>query len=163
VFLEKLPLKLLEPFKELFKDEIRKIGEQLGLPYNIVYRHPFPGPGLGVRVLGEVKLEYLELLRKADQIFIELLHQFNWYHKTSQAFVVFLPVKSVAVLGDARSYEYVVAIRSVSTHDFMSADWSQLPYELLAKASNRIINEVPGISRVVYDISSKPPATIEWE
>ncbi|MBP9722547.1 MAG: glutamine-hydrolyzing GMP synthase [Gammaproteobacteria bacterium] len=160
---DKLPFKLLEPFKELFKDEIRKIGEQLGLSKQIIYRHPFPGPGLAVRVLGEIKVEYLDLLRKADQIFIEILREYNWYDKTSQAFVVFMPIKSVAVLGDARSYDYVVALRAVSTHDFMSADWTQLPYELLAKASNRIINEIPGISRVVYDISSKPPATIEWE
>ena len=158
-----LPFKLLEPFKELFKDEIRKIGEQLGLPHHVIYRHPFPGPGLGVRVLGEIKPEYLELLRHADGIFMETLREFDWYNKTSQAFVVFMPVKSVAVLGDARSYDYVVALRAVSTQDFMSANWSQLPYELLAKASTRIINEVPGISRVVYDISSKPPATIEWE
>ncbi len=160
---EKLSLKLLEPFKELFKDEIRRIGERLGLPHNMVYRHPFPGPGLAVRVLGEVKQEYLDLLRAADKIFIETLHEFDWYHKSSQAFVVFMPVKSVAVLGDARHYDYVVALRCVSTHDFMTADWTHLPYELLAKVSNRIINEVPGISRVTYDISSKPPATIEWE
>lgn len=158
-----LPLKLLEPFKELFKDEIRKIGERLGLPRDVVYRHPFPGPGLAVRVLGEVKKEYLELLRAADKIFIETLHEFDWYNKTSQAFVVFMPVKSVAVLGDARSYDYVVALRCVTTQDFMSANWSELPHELLAKVSNRIINEVKGISRVTYDISSKPPATIEWE
>lgn len=160
---EKLPLKLLEPFRELFKDEIRKIGDRLGLPHEVVYRHPFPGPGLAVRVLGEVKEEYLSLLRAADKIFIEILHEFDWYNKSSQAFVVFMPVKSVAVLGDARSYDYVVTLRCVSTQDFMTADWTQLPYELLAKASNRIINEVKGISRVTYDISSKPPATIEWE
>ncbi len=160
---EQLPFKLLEPFKELFKDEIRKIGLQLNIPYAMVYRHPFPGPGLAVRILGEIKPEYLNLLRQADRIFIEILREYDWYDKTSQAFVVFMPVKSVAVLGDARSYDYVVALRAVSTHDFMSADWSPLPYELLARASNRIINEVPGISRVVYDISSKPPATIEWE
>lgn len=160
---DKLPFKLLEPFKELFKDELRKIGSQLGLPQNIIQRHPFPGPGLAVRVLGEIKPEYLELLRKADQIFIEVLREYDWYQKSSQAFVVFMPVKSVAVLGDARSYDYVVALRCVNTQDFMTASWSQLPYELLAKASNRIINEVAGISRVVYDISSKPPATIEWE
>lgn len=160
---DKLPFKLLEPFKELFKDELRKIGSQLGLPAQIIQRHPFPGPGLAVRVLGEIKNEYLELLRKADQIFIEVLREFDWYEKSSQAFVVFMPVKSVAVLGDARSYDYVVALRCVNTQDFMTASWSQLPYELLAKASNRIINEVAGISRVVYDISSKPPATIEWE
>lgn len=160
---EKLPLKLLEPFRELFKDEIRKIGECLGLPHEVVYRHPFPGPGLAVRVLGEVKEEYLSLLRAADKIFIETLHEFDWYNKSSQAFVVFMPVKSVAVLGDARSYDYVVTLRCVSTQDFMTADWTPLPYELLAKASNRIINEVKGISRVTYDISSKPPATIEWE
>ncbi len=160
---EKLPFKLLEPFKELFKDEIRKIGAKLGLSHDVIYRHPFPGPGLAVRILGEVKEQYLEILKKADQIFIETLKEYDWYDKTSQAFVVFMPVKSVAVLGDARSYEYVVALRSVSTEDFMSANWSQLPYELLAKASNRITNEVPGISRVVYDVSSKPPSTIEWE
>ena len=160
---DKLPLKLLEPFRELFKDEIRKIGHYLGLPNNILYRHPFPGPGLGVRVLGEIKEEYLELLRACDKIFIETLHEFDWYNKTSQAFVVFMPVKSVAVLGDARSYDYVVALRCVNTQDFMTADWTHLPYELLAKTSKRIINEVRGISRVTYDISSKPPATIEWE
>ena len=160
---ENLPFKLLEPFKELFKDEIRKIGLQLGLSHQNVYRHPFPGPGLAVRILGEVKAEYLEILKKADQIFIETLREYNWYDKTNQAFVVFMPVKSVAVLGDARSYEYVVALRAVSTEDFMSANWSQLPYDVLVKASSRITNEVAGISRVVYDVSSKPPATIEWE
>lgn len=158
-----LPFKLLEPFRELFKDEIRNIGLELGLPHEIIYRHPFPGPGLAVRVLGEVKEEYLTLLRQADKIFIELLKEYDWYDKVSQAFVVFIPCKSVAVLGDARSYEYVVALRAVTTQDFMSANWAGLPHDLLAKASNRIINEVPGIARVTYDISSKPPATIEWE
>jgi GMP synthase (glutamine-hydrolysing) len=158
-----MALKLVEPLRELFKDEVRKIGLELGLPYDMVYRHPFPGPGLGVRILGEVKKEYAELLRRADAIFIEELHQTGFYHKTSQAFTVFLPVKSVGVVGDARRYEYVVALRAVETIDFMTARWAHLPYELLETVSNRIINEISGISRVTYDISSKPPATIEWE
>ncbi|MEI2415100.1 glutamine-hydrolyzing GMP synthase [Orrella sp. JC864] len=165
-----LNLKLLEPLRELFKDEVRKLGVALGLPPAMVYRHPFPGPGLGVRILGEVKREYADLLRRADAIFIEELRgtidtvsQQTWYDLTSQAFAVFLPVKSVGVMGDGRTYDYVVALRAVQTSDFMTADWAQLPYSLLAKVSGRIINEVRGINRVVYDVSSKPPATIEWE
>lgn len=160
---EKMKLKLLEPLRELFKDEVRKIGLELGLPYDMVYRHPFPGPGLGVRILGEVKKQYADLLRDADAIFMEELHKANWYHKVSQAFTVFLPVKSVGVVGDGRRYEYVVSLRAVETIDFMTARWAHLPYELLEKVSNRIINEISGISRVTYDVSSKPPATIEWE
>lgn len=160
---EDMKMGLVEPLRELFKDEVRKVGLELGLPYDMVYRHPFPGPGLGVRILGEVKKEYADLLREADAIFIEELHNSGWYHKTSQAFVVFLPVKSVGVVGDARRYEYVVALRAVETIDFMTARWAHLPYELLEKVSNRIINEISGISRVSYDVSSKPPATIEWE
>lgn len=160
---ERMKLKLCEPLRLLFKDEVRKVGIALGLPEKLVMRHPFPGPGLGVRILGEVKPEYADILRKADAIFIDSLHEFNYYHKVSQAFVVFLPVKAVGVMGDARSYEYVVALRAVETTDFMTATWAQLPYELLAHVSNRIINEIPGIARVTYDISSKPPATIEWE
>lgn len=158
-----LRLKLCEPLRALFKDEVRKIGIALGLSENIVYRHPFPGPGLGVRILGEVKLEYADLLRQADAIFMDCLHKFNYYYKVNQAFAVFLPVQSVGVMGDARSYEYVIALRAVETTDFMTAHWAPLPYDLLARASNRIINEIPGIARVTYDISSKPPATIEWE
>lgn len=158
-----LHLKLLEPLRELFKDEVRELGVALGLPHDMVYRHPFPGPGLGVRILGEVKHEYAELLRRADAIFIEELHASGWYAKTSQAFAVFLPVKSVGVMGDGRTYEWVVALRAVQTQDFMTAHWAELPYTLLGKVSNRIINEVRGINRVVYDISGKPPATIEWE
>lgn len=160
---EDMTLKLVEPLRELFKDEVRKLGLELGLPYDMVYRHPFPGPGLGVRILGEVKKEYADLLRRADAIFIEELHKADWYHQTSQAFAVFLPVKSVGVMGDARKYDYVIAIRAVQTIDFMTAHWAHLPYELLGTVSNRIINEVDGISRVTYDISGKPPATIEWE
>ena len=156
-------LKLVEPLRELFKDEVRKIGLELGLPYDMVYRHPFPGPGLGVRILGEVKKQYADLLREADAIFIEELYKADLYHKTSQAFVVFLPVKSVGVVGDARRYEYVVSLRAVETIDFMTARWAHLPYDFLELVSNRIINEISGISRVAYDISSKPPATIEWE
>ncbi|MBB5216915.1 glutamine-hydrolyzing GMP synthase [Parapusillimonas granuli] len=163
-------LKLLEPLRELFKDEVRKLGVALGLPPNMVYRHPFPGPGLGVRILGEVKQEYADLLRRADAIFIEELRNTidhnsgkNWYDLTSQAFAVFLPVKSVGVMGDGRTYDYVVALRAVQTSDFMTADWAELPYALLKKVSSRIINEVRGINRVTYDVSSKPPATIEWE
>lgn len=160
---EDMELKLVEPLRELFKDEVRKIGLELGLPYDMVYRHPFPGPGLGVRILGEVKKDYAELLRQADAIFIEELHNADWYHKVSQAFVVFLPVKSVGVTGDGRRYEYVVSLRAVETVDFMTARWAHLPYELLETVSGRIINEIAGISRVAYDVSSKPPATIEWE
>ncbi|MCB1667077.1 MAG: glutamine-hydrolyzing GMP synthase [Porticoccaceae bacterium] len=160
---EDMKMSLVEPLRELFKDEVRKIGLELGLPYDMVYRHPFPGPGLGVRILGEVKKEYADLLREADAIFIEELHNSGWYHKTSQAFAVFLPVKSVGVVGDARRYEYVIALRAVETVDFMTARWAHLPYELLEKVSNRIINEISGVSRVTYDVSSKPPATIEWE
>ena len=158
-----LHLKLLEPLRELFKDEVRELGIALGLPHDMVYRHPFPGPGLGVRILGEVKREFAELLRRADAIFIEELRASGWYEKTSQAFTVFLPVKAVGVMGDGRTYEYVVALRAVVTSDFMTAHWAELPYTLLGKVSNRIINEVRGINRVVYDISGKPPATIEWE
>ncbi len=179
---ETLNLKLLEPLRDLFKDEVRKLGVALGLPHDMVYRHPFPGPGLGVRILGEVKKEYADLLRRADAIFIEELRNTaiplpqelaegqpvghfhkNWYDATSQAFAVFLPVKSVGVMGDGRTYEYVVALRAVQTQDFMTAHWAHLPHELLGRVSNRIINEVRGINRVVYDISGKPPATIEWE
>jgi len=160
---ETLHLKLLEPLRELFKDEVRELGVALGLPHDMVYRHPFPGPGLGVRILGEVKREFADLLRRADHIFIEELRASGWYEKTSQAFTVFLPVKSVGVMGDGRTYEYVVALRAVQTQDFMTAHWAELPYTLLGKVSNRIINEVRGINRVVYDISGKPPATIEWE
>ena len=179
---ETLNLKLLEPLRDLFKDEVRKLGLALGLPHDMVYRHPFPGPGLGVRILGEVKKEFADLLRRADAIFIEELRNTtiplsqelasgepaghfhkNWYEATSQAFAVFLPVKSVGVMGDGRTYEYVVALRAVQTQDFMTAHWAHLPHELLGRVSNRIINEVRGINRVVYDISGKPPATIEWE
>jgi GMP synthase (glutamine-hydrolysing) len=177
---ETLNLKLLEPLRELFKDEVRKLGVALGLPHDMVYRHPFPGPGLGVRILGEVKKDFADLLRRADAIFIEELRNTpcelpalesidageapkTWYDATSQAFAVFLPVKSVGVMGDGRTYEYVVALRAVQTLDFMTAQWAHLPHSLLGKVSNRIINEVRGINRVVYDISGKPPATIEWE
>ncbi len=160
---ETLNLKLLEPLRELFKDEVRELGIALGLPHAMVYRHPFPGPGLGVRILGEVKKEYADLLRRADAIFIDELRAADWYEKTSQAFAVFLPVKAVGVMGDGRTYEYVVALRAVQTQDFMTAHWAELPHSLLGKVSNRIINEVRGINRVVYDISGKPPATIEWE
>ena len=177
---EQLGLELLEPLRDLFKDEVRELGVALGLPHDMVYRHPFPGPGLGVRILGEVKKEYADLLRRADAIFIEELRATpyvpvqgqamgaagmpkNWYEATSQAFTVFLPVKSVGVMGDGRTYDYVVALRAVQTSDFMTADWAELPYALLKKVSGRIINEVRGINRVTYDVSSKPPATIEWE
>jgi GMP synthase (glutamine-hydrolysing) len=160
---ETLHLKLLEPLRELFKDEVRELGLAVGLPHDMVFRHPFPGPGLGVRILGEVRAEYAELLRRADAIFIEELRASGWYEKTAQAFAVFLPVKSVGVMGDGRTYEYVVALRAVQTRDFMTAHCADLPHGLLSKVSNRIINEVRGINRVVYDISSKPPATIEWE
>ncbi|ULJ61509.1 glutamine-hydrolyzing GMP synthase [Wielerella bovis] len=166
---ENMKLQLLEPLRDLFKDEVRELGVALGLPREMVYRHPFPGPGLGVRILGEVKREYADLLRQADDIFIqELRNTFNdkgesWYDLTSQAFAVFLPVKSVGVMGDGRTYDYVVALRAVVTSDFMTAHWAELPYSLLGKVSNRIINEIKGINRVVYDVSGKPPATIEWE
>lgn len=160
---EKMNLKLLEPIRELFKDEVRKIGLELGLPYDMVYRHPFPGPGLGVRILGEVKREYADILRKADAIFIESLKDAGLYHHVSQAFAVFLPVKSVGVMGDGRRYDYVICLRAVETVDFMTASWAQLPWDFLGTVSNRIINEVVGVSRVTYDISGKPPATIEWE
>jgi GMP synthase (glutamine-hydrolysing) len=167
---ETLNLKLLEPLRELFKDEVRELGVALGLPHDMVYRHPFPGPGLGVRILGEVKAEYASLLQRADAIFIEELRNTvdeatgkNWYDLTSQAFAVFLPVKSVGVMGDGRTYEWVVALRAVVTSDFMTAHWAELPYSLLGRVSNRVINEVRGINRVVYDVSGKPPATIEWE
>jgi GMP synthase (glutamine-hydrolysing) len=158
-----MKMSLVEPLRELFKDEVRRIGLELGLPYDMVYRHPFPGPGLGVRILGEVKKEYADILREADHIFLEELHKADWYHKTSQAFAVFLPVKSVGVVGDGRRYEWVISLRAVETVDFMTAHWAHLPYELLGKVSNRIINEISGVSRVVYDVSGKPPATIEWE
>jgi len=160
---ETLHLSLLEPLRELFKDEVRNIGIELGLPKEMVFRHPFPGPGLGVRVLGEIKKEYLDLLREADAIYLEELHKNNLYDEISQAFAVFLPVKSVGVVGDNRAYEYVIALRAVETVDFMTANWKRMPYDVLATISNRIINEVRGISRVTYDISGKPPATIEWE
>ena len=160
---ETLNLKLLEPLRELFKDEVREFGVALGLPHEMVYRHPFPGPGLGVRILGEVNKGFADLLRRADAIFIDELRAADWYDKTSQAFAVFLPVRSVGVMGDGRTYEYVVALRAVQTQDFMTAHWAELPHSLLGKVSNRIINEVRGINRVVYDISGKPPATIEWE
>ena len=166
---ENMKLKLLEPLRDLFKDEVRELGVALGLPREMVYRHPFPGPGLGVRILGEVKREYADLLRQADAIFIEELRNttdengVSWYDLTSQAFAVFLPVKSVGVMGDGRTYDYVVALRAVITSDFMTAHWAELPYALLGRVSNRIINEVRGINRVVYDVSGKPPATIEWE
>ena len=165
-----MKLSLLEPLRELFKDEVRALGVELGLPPEMVYRHPFPGPGLGVRILGEVKKDFADLLRRADAIFIEELRSTidetsgkSWYDLTSQAFAVFLPVKSVGVMGDGRTYEYVVALRAVQTQDFMTAHWAHLPHDLLGRVSNRIINEVRGINRVVYDISGKPPATIEWE
>ena len=166
---ETLNLKLLEPLRDLFKDEVRELGVALGLPHDMVYRHPFPGPGLGVRILGEVRRDYADLLRRADAIFIEEMRQtrdengVSWYDRTSQAFAVFLPVKSVGVMGDGRTYDYVVALRAVITSDFMTAHWAELPYSLLGRVSNRIINEVRGINRVVYDVSGKPPATIEWE
>jgi len=160
---EKMHLKLLEPLKELFKDEVRKIGLELGIPREMIMRHPFPGPGLGIRILGEVSPEKVRILQQADAIFIEELHQNDLYDKVSQAFVVLLPVKSVGVMGDERTYEYTAVVRSANTTDFMTATWSRLPYDFLEKVSSRIINEVRGINRVAYDISSKPPATIEWE
>lgn len=158
-----MAMELVEPLRELFKDEVRRIGVALGLPHDMVYRHPFPGPGLGVRILGEVKKEYADILREADAIFMEELYKSGWYHKVNQAFVVFLPVKSVGVVGDGRRYEWVVCLRAVETIDFMTARWAHLPYELIERVSNRIINNIEGISRVAYDVSSKPPATIEWE
>jgi GMP synthase (glutamine-hydrolysing) len=160
---ETMQLKLLEPLRELFKDEVRRVGEELGLPHQIIHRHPFPGPGLGVRILGEVNKEFADILRQADAIYLEELYRHELYERVSQAFAVFLPVRSVAVLGDARAYEYVIALRAVETVDFMTANWAHLPYEVLSIISHRIINEVPKVSRVVYDISGKPPATIEWE
>jgi GMP synthase (glutamine-hydrolysing) len=160
---EKMNLKLLEPLRELFKDEVRKLGVELGLPREMVYRHPFPGPGLSVRILGEVTKQYADLLRQADAIFIDELRKHDLYDRTSQAFAVFLPVRSVAVMGDGRRYDYVIALRAVETIDFMTAQWSRLPYEFLDLVARRITNEVHGISRVVYDVSGKPPATIEWE
>ncbi|MBT8125129.1 MAG: GMP synthase (glutamine-hydrolyzing), partial [Gammaproteobacteria bacterium] len=160
---EDMKLKLVEPLRELFKDEVRKMGEELGLPYEMIHRHPFPGPGLGVRILGEVKKEYADLLRLADDIYISELRAYGLYDDVSQAFAVFLPVKSVGVMGDGRRYDYVIALRAVETIDFMTARWAHLPYEFLDHVSRRIINEIDGISRVTYDISGKPPATIEWE
>jgi GMP synthase (glutamine-hydrolysing) len=160
---ETMKLSLIEPLRELFKDEVRRLGVQLGLQKEMVYRHPFPGPGLGVRILGEVRKEYADMLRLADNIFIEELRQHDLYEKISQAFAVFLPVRSVGVMGDSRKYDYVIALRAVETIDFMTARWAHLPYQFLEHVSNRIINEINGISRVTYDISSKPPATIEWE
>ena len=160
---EDMTLELVEPLRELFKDEVRKLGLELGLPADMVFRHPFPGPGLGVRILGEVKKEYADLLRQADAIFMEELYRQDLYDKVSQAFAVFLPVKSVGVMGDGRRYDYVIALRAVETIDFMTARWAHLPYDFLDLLSRRIINEVSGISRVCYDISGKPPATIEWE
>ncbi|WP_116963482.1 glutamine-hydrolyzing GMP synthase [Fastidiosibacter lacustris] len=160
---EDMKLALIEPLRELFKDEVRKVGIELGLPYRMVYRHPFPGPGLGVRILGQVKKEYADILRQADAIYMQELEKSGWYDKVSQAFTVFLPVKSVGVMGDQRKYDYVVALRAVETIDFMTARWAHLPYELIGHISNRIVNEVKGISRVVYDVTGKPPGTIEWE
>lgn len=160
---ERLPFKLLEPLRKLFKDEVRALGRVLGIPEAFIMRHPFPGPGLGVRILGEVKPEYVSILQKADHIFLEVLHEQDWYNKCSQAFAVFIPVKSVGVVGDGRRYDYVISLRAVATTDFMTATPVRLPYELLEEAANRIVNEVPHVSRVVYDISGKPPATIEWE
>jgi GMP synthase (glutamine-hydrolysing) len=160
---EKMNLRLVEPLRELFKDEVRELGVELGLPREMVYRHPFPGPGLGVRILGEVRKEYADLLRAADAIFIEELRRHDLYDRTAQAFAVFLPVRSVGVMGDGRRYDYVIALRAVETVDFMTAHWARLPYDFLDVVSRRIVNEVAGISRVVYDVSGKPPATIEWE
>lgn len=160
---ERMRLKLVEPIRELFKDEVRKLGVELGLPQEMIDRHPFPGPGLGVRILGEVKVEYADILRQADHIYMEELRRAGWYERVSQAFAVFLPVRSVGVTGDARNYAWVIALRAVQTVDFMTAHWAHLPYELLDLVSRRIINEVAGVSRVAYDISGKPPATIEWE
>jgi GMP synthase (glutamine-hydrolysing) len=158
-----MAMELVEPLRELFKDEVRKIGLHLGLPESLIMRHPFPGPGLGVRILGEIKKEYADVLREADAIFIEELRNAELYSQVSQAFAVYLPVKSVGVVGDARRYEHVIALRAVETIDFMTARWAHLPYEFIERVSNRIINEIAAVSRVVYDVSSKPPATIEWE
>jgi GMP synthase (glutamine-hydrolysing) len=160
---ETMKLDLIEPLRDLFKDEVRKIGTELGLPDVLIHRHPFPGPGLGVRILGEVRKEYADLLRRADAVFIDELRAANLYDEVSQAFAVFLPVRSVGVMGDGRKYDYVIALRAVETIDFMTAAWARLPYDFLDRVSRRIINEIPGISRVTYDISGKPPATIEWE
>ena len=160
---EFMKLEFVEPLRELFKDEVRRIGILLGLSHEMVYRHPFPGPGLGVRILGEIKKEYADLLRAADDIYMQELREADLYDQVSQAFAVFLPVRSVGVVGDARRYEYVIALRAVETVDFMTARWAHLPYDFLERVSSRIINEITGISRVTYDISSKPPATIEWE
>jgi GMP synthase (glutamine-hydrolysing) len=160
---ESLNLELLEPLRELFKDEVRELGVSLGIAPKLIYRHPFPGPGLGVRILGDIRPEYVKLLQQADNIFIEELYKNDLYHQTAQAFVVFIPVKSVGVMGDGRTYDYVVALRAVETTDFMTANVANLPFEFITKVANRIINEVKGINRVVYDISGKPPATIEWE
>jgi GMP synthase (glutamine-hydrolysing) len=156
-------LKLVEPLRELFKDEVRNVGRELGLPEKILGRHPFPGPGFAVRILGKITQERLDILREVDAIFIEELRSNNWYDKIWQAFAVLLPVKTVGVMGDMRTYENVIGLRAVSSLDGMTADWSRIPFEILARISNRIINEVPGVNRVVYDISSKPPSTIEWE
>jgi GMP synthase (glutamine-hydrolysing) len=158
-----MQFELIEPLRYLFKDEVRRVGEALGLPREIVWRHPFPGPGLAVRVVGEVTWERLETLRRADAIFIQELRAAGWYNQVAQAFAVSLPVQSVGVMGDGRTYASVIALRAVTTEDFMTADWARLPYDPLARISNRIVNEVPGVNRVVYDVSSKPPATIEWE
>ena len=158
-----MTFRLIEPLRMLFKDEVRKVGEALGLPEEIVWRHPFPGPGLAIRIIGEITWERLEILRAADAIFLDELRKANLYRATSQVFAVLLPVRSVGVMGDGRTYGNALALRAVTTDDFMTADWARLPYELLARVSNRIVNEVDGINRVVYDISSKPPATIEWE
>ena len=158
-----MQFELVEPLKELFKDEVREIGVRLGLPKKMLYRHPFPGPGLGVRILGQVKKEYADILRQADHIFMEELNNHDLYDKVDQAFAVFLPVKSVGVTGDERRYDYVIALRAVETIDFMTARWARLPYDFLDHVSNRIMNEISRVSRVVYDISGKPPATIEWE
>ena len=160
---ENMQFELVEPIKELFKDEVRTIGVKLGLPEKMLYRHPFPGPGLGVRILGQVKEEYADILRRADHIYMEELNKHNLYKKVNQAFAVFLPVKSVGVTGDERRYDFVIALRAVETIDFMTARWARLPYDFLDHVSNRIMNEIPRVSRVVYDISGKPPATIEWE
>jgi GMP synthase (glutamine-hydrolysing) len=160
---KELGFELVEPLKDLFKDEVRRLGKELGLPEELVWRHPFPGPGLAVRCIGPVTAARLEILRKADAILLHELKQAGWYRQTAQAFAVLLPVQTVGVMGDGRTYENVIALRAVQTEDYMTADWSQLPYDLLAKISTRIINQVSGVNRVVYDISSKPPATIEWE
>ena len=158
-----MKLKLLEPLRELFKDEVRRLGKELGLPDNVIWRQPFPGPGLAVRCVGEIKKEYLGILREADAILLEEMKATGWYQKVWQSFCVFLPIRSVGVMGDERTYDYVIALRIVESVDAMTADWARVPYDILAKCSSRIINEVKGVNRVVFDISSKPPATIEWE